>query len=266
MYTSVVCMKICVDTSQLVPDPQSGAPRLEQAALRIGACDENALEAAVRLKEQHGGRVVALALVPREPPPEVLLKALAMGVDEAVLVQDATAADADPLAAASVLAAALRKLGRWDLVLCGEGSGDQYNRQVGPRIAEALGVPSLTHVSSLRLCDAAVWAERALEDRIETVEADRPAVVTVTQEINQPRLPTVLQIKGSARKPITRWRLADLGFGPEQTAAALSGVRTLECLAPRARRRRTPVQGESAGQAAMLLARALLEEGVVGLR
>jgi electron transfer flavoprotein beta subunit len=256
-------MKITYDTSQLRASSDTGEPRLENAPQRISTLDEHALETAVRLKEEEGARIVALSLVPGDPPRDIVLKALAMGADEVVLVRDDTAWEADALATARIVAAAARKLEPWDLMLCGDGSIDQYNRQVGPRIAEELGLASLTQVVDLRLDNGLAVAERALEDRTEIVEAELPAVVAVGQEINEPRLPTVLQIMGASKKPTTVWTLDDLGFPTGATAAAMSGVRTVRVVAPPSERKRIDLEGEDADDVARKLARALIEEGMV---
>jgi electron transfer flavoprotein beta subunit len=266
VLTTVVCMKITHDTSQLKPDPETREPRLENAPRRISTLDENALETAVRLKQKHGGRIIALSLVADEPPRDIPLKALAMGADEIVLIRDDTSSEADALATAGILAAALRKLGPWHLVLCGDGSIDQYNRQVGPRIAEELGLPPLTQVVALELRDGVVTVDRALEDRVDIVEAGLPAVVTVGQEINEPRLPTILPIMGSSRKPRTVWALSDLGFPGGTTAAGMAGVTTVRVTAPPSERRRVDVGGTNVEDIVRKLARVLLEEGMVKTR
>ena len=264
--TIVVCVKFSPDTAQLRADPETGAPRLAEAPRRIGTFDENALEEAVRLKERHGGRVVALSLVAEDPPPELVLKVLAMGADEACLVEDATADRADSLASARILAAALRKIEGWDLVLCGEGSIDAYSRQVGPRLGEALGIPVLTHVTRIEERNDRLGVHRSLEDRTLTVEVAPPAVLTVGQEINEPRFATVLQIMGASSKPTVRWALTDVGFEDGETADRMAGVRTLEVYAPRVERECSPIQGNTMEETAGELARVLFEHGLVKVR
>jgi electron transfer flavoprotein beta subunit len=245
--TIAVCIKVSPDTAQLRADSRTGAPRLDDVPYRIGTFDENALEEATRLKEKHGGKVVAVSLTAGAPPPELILRALAMGADEAYVIEDPTAEHADSLATTRILSAALKKLEGWDLILCGEGSIDAYNRQVGPRLAEALEIPVLTYAT-----------------RVEAiVEAAPPLLLTVGQEINEPRFPTVLQIMGASRKPTVKWTLSDLGFREGETAAAMSGVKTLEVYAPREERRRVSIPGDSVEEMAAELARTLFEQGLV---
>jgi electron transfer flavoprotein beta subunit len=217
----------------------------------------------VRLKEQHGGKVIAVSLAAEAPPPELILKALAMGADESCVIEDPSAGQADALATARILSAALRKLGHLDLVICGEGSLDDYNRQVGPRLAEELEIPVLSQVTRVEDRDGKLVIHRTLEDRTVIVEAALPLLLTVGQEINQPRFPTVLQIMGASGKPSVSWRLADLGFDDEETAAGMSGVTTLEVFAPPEERRRIPIEGDSVDEMAQELARVLFEQGLV---
>lgn len=261
--TIAVCVKFCPDTAQLKADPQTGAPRLDEAPQRISTFDENALEEAVRLKETHGGRVIAVSLAAQAPPPELGLRVLAMGADERRVIVDTTAGRADALATSRILAAALKRLGRLDLVICGEGSLDAYNRQVGPRVAEELEIPVLSHVTRIEARDGRLLIHRALEDRTVIVTAALPLLLTVGQEINQPRFPTVLQIKGASSKPVTTWGLPDLGFGQDDTAEKMSGVTTLDVSAPARPRLQIPIEGATAAELARELAGKLFEQGLV---
>jgi electron transfer flavoprotein beta subunit len=261
--TIAVCMKISPDTAQLRADAQSGAPLLDETPCRIGTFDENALEEAVQLKEKHGGKVLVVSLAAEAPPPELILRALAIGADEAYVIEEPSARDADALATARILAAALKKLNGLDLVLCGEGSLDAYNRQVGPRLAEELGIPVLSQVTHVEDRDGKLVAHRALEDRTLVVEASTPILFTVGQEINQPRFPTVLQIMSASAKPSVTWCLVDLGFDETETAAGMSGVRTLEIFAPPDKRQQNRIKGDSVTEIAGELARILYERGLM---
>ena len=261
--TIAVCIKVTVDTAQLRADPRTGAPLLDEAPRRIGTFDENALEEAVRLKEKHGGKVIVVSLAAEAPPPELILKTLAMGADEAYVIEESTVLNADSLATACILRAALEKLGPLDIVICGEGSLDAYNRQVGPRLAEALEIPVLSRVIQLEDRSGKLVAHRNLEDRSEIVEASTPVLLTVGQEINEPRFPTVLQIMSASDKPVVTWQLTDLGFDEQKTAAEMSGVTILEVFAPPDERQRIPVEGDSPMETARELTRHLFERGLL---
>jgi len=260
---SIVCMKICVDTNQLKVMPETHAPDIKGAPLRISTFDENAIEEAVRIKEAQGGRVVGITLVPFPPPREIVLKALAMGLDSVYIIRDESCADAEPLITARILSTAIRKIGAYDLIMCGEASIDQFNGQVGPRIAAELGLSALTYVTRLTIKEGTVLAERALEDYVEAVEAPYPVLVTVGGEINQPRLPPVLQIMSASRKPTVEWRLEDLDIVPADVARDMALSRNVEVYAPPSQRKRVTIEGETVEEAAERLVRILSQEGVV---
>lgn len=216
----LVCVKLAVDVA-LVRADANGQPNLD-VPWRIAPFDENAVELGATLAERHGGTVTALALVSEEPPRDLVLRLLAAGVDEATLVIDREWAEADALVKADVLAAAARELAP-DLLLCGEASADRYDAQIGPRLAEALQWPCAAWCTRLALDGRTMIADRALDDVIETVSADLPAVATVGQEMNEPRLPSVLQILAAGRKPVERWTRERLTV-PERRCTVTLGV------------------------------------------
>jgi len=121
-----------------------------------------------------------------------------MGADEAVIYS----ADSDSLGTATILAEIIQKM-KYDLILCGEASIDEFSFQIGPRLAQALRIPVLTYARKMELKDNEVVVERNLENRYEVAKARLPALVTVTKEINEPRIPTLLQILGASKKKIT---------------------------------------------------------------
>jgi len=257
----LVLVKITVDTAELKTDPLDRRPRLDDAPLRLSTFDEHALEAAIQLVERRGGSVKALSLGASEPPQELLLRILAMGADEAILVLDPGGSE-EPLRTASLLAAAVRRLAPWDLILCGDGSLDHYHRQTGPRLGEELGVPALTQITGIEADGDRLVLRRSLEYGTEIVEVVPPAVLAVGQEINTPRLPAVSKILKAARKPVTRWTAGDL----EPAISPLTGepgMLTLEMFAPPATRKGIAVDGDTPGEVAATLLRTLLAEGVL---
>lgn len=267
----LVCIKFVPDPSQLQADPSTGRPDLKRAPFRISTFDENAIEAALRLAAEHRGRVIAMSLCSRVPPKDVVLKALAMGVAAVYLVKDDEQLARDPLRVATVLAAAARTiaaretLSQWDLVICGEASADEYNQQVGPRLAAALSLPVVTYATGLTLQDGVLRAERAIEDRSETVEVSIPAIATVGTEINTARMPTVLQVMGAGRKPMIELALAELtGLDIEQLKAFPS-VEVLDVFSPPSARKQVVIKGESADEIVMDLLRRLGADGEVTL-
>lgn len=267
----LVCIKFVPDPAQLQAEPSTGRPDLKRSPFRISTFDENAIEAALQLAAEHGGRAVAMSLCARLPPKDVVLKALAMGVTAVYLVKDEERLATDPLRVATVLAAAARtiaareKLAQWELVICGEASADEFNQQVGPRLATALNVPAITYATGLTLLNGVLRVERAIEDRSETLELNVPALVTVGTEINTARMPTVLQIMGAGRKPMVELTLVELtGLDIEQLKA-FPAVEALDVFSPRSERKQVTINGESADEIVAELLRRLRADGEVAL-
>lgn len=202
----IVCLKQIYDLGQIRVDTVSKCPITEGVARKISDFDKNALEEAVRVKEKHGGNVLALIGGTKDAAKE----ALDMGADEAVIYS----ADSDSLGTATILAEIIQKM-KYDLILCGEASIDEFSFQIGPRLAQALGIPVLTYARKMEPKDNEVVVERNLENRYEVAKARLPALVTVTKEINEPRIPTLLQILGASKKKITEISLEKQEAGIE---------------------------------------------------
>ena len=265
----LVCVKFVPDPAQLQADPSTGRPDLKRSPFRISTFDENAIEAALRLAAEHGGRAIAMSLCAQAPPRDVVLKALAMGVAAVYLVKDEERLARDPLRVATVLAAAARTiaasegLARWDLVICGEASADEFNQQVGPRLAAALSVPAITYATSLSLERGVLLAERAVEDRSETLELSVPALVTVGTEINTARMPTVLQIMGAGRKPMVELTLAELADLDIEQLKAFATLEVLDVFSPPSARKQITIKGETTAEIVAELLRRLGADGEV---
>ena len=161
----------------------------------------------------------------------------AIGADKGFVVLDEALKDSDTWATSSVLAKAVDKIGEFDLILCGEASIDGFSAQVGPRLGELLKIPVITYARKINITEKTVQAERVLEDRYETVEANLPALVTVTKEINEPRIPSLMSIMKASKKEIVTWKLADIGVSAEGVGESGSGVRILDVTVPQVGRK-----------------------------
>lgn len=206
----IVCLKQVPDTSEVRIDRETNTLIREGVPSIINPFDENALEEGIRLKEKFGGRVTALTMGPPQAE-EALRKALAMGVDEAVLVSDRAFAGADTLATSYTLAAAIKKIGKFDLIFCGKQAIDGDTAQVGPGIAENLKLPVVAYVRKIEeIAGGKVRLERTFEDGYEVIEAPLPLVITVTKEINEPRLPSLRGVMAAKKAKVTVWKNDDL--------------------------------------------------------
>ncbi len=251
----IVCMKQTYDLQQVRIRKETRQPVLENVPLTLGNIDKNALEEAVRIKERSGGKITALSVGP-ESLEDTIKEALAMGADEAILVTAPKLDSIESGLSAALLAKATAQAGPFDLILLGEGSTDNYSGQVGPRLAEILDLPQVTFAKSLQIEGQTLRAVRSLEDCLEEVEVDLPALVTVVSEINEPRIPAVTQILKAGRKPKKVLRPEDLGIRIGELGFQ---VETISNLAPLQNRK--GILFKEGAKDIPALVRALEEEG-----
>ncbi len=209
----VVCVKEVPDASYINIDPATGLLVREGTPSAINPFDAYALEESLRLKEKHGFRVVAISMGPASA--EAALKnALAMGVDEVVLLTDPVFSGSDTLATSFVLAEAIRRLAEKEeiaMVICGKQTTDGATAQVGPGIATRLKYSQLTLVDQIQSVDPGakkIRVRRMLDGSCETVEAKLPALLTVVPQINRPREPTVRMQMAAEAARVPQWNNA----------------------------------------------------------
>jgi len=194
----IVPLKQVPDMNQVKFDIEGGRVDRSSAGVEINPFDLHALEAAVQIKEGVGGTVTVISMGPRRTEAS-LRDALARGADSAVLLEDRKFAGADTLATSYTLACAIRKLGEFDLVLCGEKTVDGDTGQVGPEVAEHLKIPHIAYVSWFEVKDRTMVAKCELGGRVYTVQATFPVLLTITKDVNVPRLPS-FRDKAKARQ------------------------------------------------------------------
>lgn len=220
----VVCLKVTPKIEQIKFDEQKKTIVREGVENEINDADKNALEAALKLKDTTGGKVVVLSMGP--PSFEPFLKlAVAMGADDAVLLSDRVFGGADTYATSRVLAAGIEKLKPFDLVLCGEASSDGSTEQVPPSIAGWLGIPHVSYVSEIGMTGDRLRARREVTDGHEVVEVRLPVLASVQLGCNSPRFPDFRRKRWADKE--FKLRVVtnqDLGFAPADVG--LEGSRT----------------------------------------
>jgi electron transfer flavoprotein beta subunit len=241
---SIVCMKVVPKTEDVRFDSQSKTLDRTGAENEINQPDKNALEMALELKERHGGDVVLLAMGPPFFEPYLRL-GIAMGADNAVLLSDRAFAGADTYPTSYAIASAIKKIGNFDLVLCGEESSDASTGQVPPGIAEWLDIPQATYVSQLRIEGNVVRAKRTVKGGYEVLEAPLPLLASVELGCNSPRFPDFRRKRWAEREfKITVWTAADLGVDPEGIGSKGSHTIVADLVElPRPARRKQRVAG-----------------------
>ncbi len=210
----VVCIKQVPDTTEVKIDPVTGTLIRDGIPSIMNPDDKAGLEAALALKDALGAKVTALSMGP--PQAELALReALAMGADEAVLLSDRAFGGADTWATSSTLAAALKRIPH-DLIVCGRQAIDGDTAQVGPQIAEHLGLPHVSYVSELAVTGGYSELKRVFEDGYQRLRVKLPCLITSLKGMNQPRYMSVGGVYEAYRKDIAVWGLADLSLDPER--------------------------------------------------
>ncbi len=258
----IVCMKQVPDLEKIRIKSDTRQPVLEGVPWRLGDFEKNALEEAVRIKEKDEAVKVTVLSIGSPKLKDTIKEALAIGADEAILLIDPHFEGNDASASAKTLARAMQTIGDCDLILMGEGSTDEHSGQVPSRLAELLGWPQVTYVRELTLEGRHLHAVRDLEDALEVVEVDLPAVVSVNPELNQPRLPPLTAILKTARKPLHIWNIEDIGIAPDEVGHGASAIQELSNLAPQQERKQVILEGD-VEDAIDELIRALQREGVL---
>jgi electron transfer flavoprotein beta subunit len=206
----IVCIKQVPETTEVRINPETNTLVREGVKSIINPFDMYAIEEAVRLKEKFGGKVMALSMGPLQAE-AALREAISMGVDEGVLISDRAFAGSDTWATSYTLSEAIKKLGDFDLILCGKQASDGDTAQVGPGIATHLDIPQVTYVKKIEeIKNKTMRVERMMEEGFEIIETPLPALFTVVKEINEPRLPSLkgmMKAKSTTIKALTQKEL-----------------------------------------------------------
>lgn len=219
----IVCVKQVIDPeappSSFKIDAATNKAEMRGAPPVIDPYAEYAVEAALKLKEAKGGKIIVISLGVNLLR-EVVKKPLAMGADELILLEDEAYIGGDTLATANALAMAIKKKGNYDLILCGREASDTNAGQTGPAIAEILGLPCITLIRKIEAIDGKLKVERVSSVGYDIAEVPLPVVLTVSNEIGQPRYPTIKGIMAAKKLDPVIWKPSDIGIDVSQTGTA----------------------------------------------
>lgn len=258
----LVCVKQVPDTTEVKIDPKTNTLIRQGVPSIVNPFDKHAVEAAIQLKEKHGGKVTVLSMGP--PQAKAALKeCLAMGADEAVLMSDRAFGGADTLATSYTLAAGIRRLGKYDVIFCGKQAIDGDTAQVGPEIAEYLDIPQITYVTKVEITADTVRAEREHEEGYEIIETPIPVLLTVVKSINEPRLPTVKGTMKANRQDIPVLTVDDVEFDPGRLGIKGSPTQVRRIFTPHQRMQGAVIQADSARESVAILIQKLSEAKIV---
>jgi electron transfer flavoprotein beta subunit len=251
----IVCLKQVPGTTQVKIDSRTNTLIRQGIKSIVNPLDTYALEEGVRLKERYGGKVTALSMGPPQAE-EMLREAISVGADQAILLSDSAFAGADTLATSYTLSLAVKKIKDFDLVICGRQTIDGDTGQVGPELAEVLGLPFVSYVSRIEeVKEGAIRIQRMVEEGHEVIEAPLPAVITVVKEINIPRLPSLRGLAKAKSAVITNWTAKDLGVEKEMVGQAGSATWVIKVFFPQRTHRAEILKGELADQLDSLINR-----------
>ena len=257
----IVCIKQVVAGDQVKIDPRTHSLLRTAECSYINPLDLFALERAVQMKREYSGSVTALTMGPKISE-EVLWEALAIGVDHAVLLSDPRFAASDTLATSYVLGMGIRKIGAFDLILCGMRTTDSDTAQVGAQLAEELSLPHVAGVENLKKEKNGFRIERVSDGFREILEVDAPALLSISPK-GAVRLPSLVDIENAfAKYAIECWNLEDLKADPDRVGMAGSGT-WVERLIPVAQQKSCVfIEGDSRQQAKSLLSK-LIEKNLL---
>lgn len=250
----VVCIKQVPETTEVKINPETNTLVRDGVPSIINPFDENALEAALALKEKHGGKVTVITMGPPQAS-EILKNAIAMGADEVALVSDRAFAGSDTWATSYTLSQTIKKLDKADLIICGKQAIDGDTAQVGPGIAEWLKIPQVTFAIKIEIEGNKAKVERMLEEVNEVVETPLPAVITVVKQINTPRMPSLKGMMRAKKAEIKTFKAVDIDADPKNLGLNGSPTQVVKIFTPPAKGGGEMLTGEPAEMVDTLLAK-----------
>lgn len=229
----IVCIKQVPDTTEIRIDPVKGTLMRDGVPSILNPDDANALEAALQIKDEYPGTVVDVVTMGPQQASYALRECLAMGADDAYLLSSRAFGGADTCSTSTTLAYGIKKIGDYDFIFAGRQAIDGDTAQVGPQLAQRLGLPAATYVQNIReIRENSVILERQLEDGYEVLEIQRPCVLTAVRELNRPRYMTVIGIEKAYEKEITVWDERDLDIRLQDCGHSASPTKVFRSFTP----------------------------------
>jgi electron transfer flavoprotein beta subunit len=257
----IVCIKQVITGDQVKIDPRTHTLVRSAELSRINPFDLFALDMAVKIRKEHSGSITAITMGP-EISREVLWEALAIGADRAILLSDPRFAVGDTLATSYVLGMGIRKIGKFDLILCGMRTTDSDTAQLGPQLAEELNLPHVTGVEKLEMKGDLFRIERTSDSFREVLEVPTPALFTISPKAAL-RLPSLIEIQDVfTERSIEHWDLEDLKADPTRVGSVGSGTWVEELIPITQQKSCVFIEGEPRQQAKSLFSK-LVEKNLL---
>jgi electron transfer flavoprotein alpha/beta subunit len=259
----IVPVKQVPEVADVKVNPETGTLIRDGVPSILNPFDEYAVEAAIQLKEQHGGEVTIITMGPPQAV-DVLYKALAMGGDKAIHMTDRAFAGADTWATSLTLAEQIKQM-EYDLVICGKQAIDGDTAQVGPEVAELLGIPQICYVRHLELSEDGKFAiaHRETDEGYEVVRAKLPVLLTATKGLNEPRLPNIMGIMKAKKKPLEVVDAEKLGTPVDRIGLKGSPTTVRKVFPPEKRKGGVKIEADDPKEAAKQLVEYLAKKGAI---
>ncbi|MFH1684829.1 MAG: electron transfer flavoprotein subunit beta/FixA family protein [Candidatus Micrarchaeota archaeon] len=240
----IVCIKQVPDTTQVKIDPKTNTLIREGVESIINPFDMYAIEEGVRLKENFGGKTIALTMGP--PQAEAALReAISLGCDEGILISDRAFAGSDTLATSYTLAMAIKKVESYDIIICGKQASDGDTAQVGPGIAAHLDISQVTYVKHIKETEEkSITVERMTEEGSEILKSPLPCLITVVKEINEPRIPSLKGKMKAKKADITCWKALDIDCDEDRLGLTGSPTQVVRIFTPPPRAQGEILEGD----------------------
>ncbi len=246
-FKIIVCAKQVPDTSEVKIDPVKKTIMREGVPSILNHDDANALEEALKIKDQYPDTTITVITMGPPQAKDMLLECLAMGADEGVLVSDRAVGGSDTWATSNVLAAAIAKLGEFDLIFAGRQAIDGDTAQVGPQLAEKLGLPQVTYVAEFKIDQNMkdITVKRVLEDGYELIKIQTPCMLTAIKELNVPRYMSIGGIYDAGQKECKVWNAKDIAVDLDTVGLEASPTNVFRSFTPAPKDKGMMIQGDT---------------------
>lgn len=262
-YKIIVCAKQVPNTNEIKTNPETGTLIRDGVESILNHDDANALEEALKVKDAYPGTTITVITMGPPQAVEMLQECLAMGADDAVLLSDRALGGSDTWATSNAITAGIKKLGDFDFIFAGRQAIDGDTAQVGPQIAEKLGIPQVTYVQDFEINGKEITVQRALEDGYEVIKVKTPCLLTAIKELNTPRYMYIKGIYHAVKHDVKVWGAADIGVDLSTVGLKASPTNVFKSFTPKPKGAGQKVEGDTDKDLAVNLICSLKEKNII---
>lgn len=259
----IVCVKQVPNTNEIKINPETGTLIRDGVESILNHDDANALEQALKIKDADPKTKVTVITMGPPQAKEMLQECIAMGADDAILLSDRALGGSDTWATSNAIAAGIKKIGDYDIIFAGRQAIDGDTAQVGPQIAEKLGLPQVTYMKEFTMEGDTITVKRALEDGYELLKLKTPCVLTAIKELNTPRYMSIRGILKGAKADIKVWNADDIGVDKTVVGLKASPTNVFRSFTPKPKGQGVVVEGDTAKELAGNLIGALKKKHII---